>query len=87
MVQNHVLQLVCMVAMEAPISFEANEVRNKKVDVLNAIRKISKDEVHQHAVRGQYSAGWLKGNEVVGYRQEKNIDPAPVDLISIFRVS
>ena len=75
MVQNHVLQLLCMVAMEAPISFDANEVRNKKVDVLNAIRKISREDVHQFAVRGQYSAGWLKGTEVEGYRQEKNIDP------------
>lgn len=75
MVQNHVLQLLCMVAMEAPISFDANEVRNKKVDVLNALRKISREEVHEFAVRGQYSSGWIKGNEVVGYRQEKSVDP------------
>ena len=40
MVQNHILQLICMVAMEAPVSFDADEIRNKKVDVLNAIRKI-----------------------------------------------
>jgi glucose-6-phosphate 1-dehydrogenase len=75
MVQNHVLQLLCMIAMEAPISFDANEVRNKKVDVLNAIRKFSKEDVHAHAVRGQYSGGWIKGDEVKGYREEKNIDP------------
>lgn len=75
MVQNHVLQLLCMVAMEAPISFDANEVRNKKVDVLNAIRKIHKEEVHAHAVRGQYGSGWIKGKEVVGYRDEKSVDP------------
>ena len=47
MVQNHILQLLCMIAMEAPVSFDANEIRNKKVDVLNAIRKISRDEVGQ----------------------------------------
>ena len=76
MVQNHVLQLLCMVAMEAPISFDANEVRNKKVDVLNAIRKFNKEDVHQHAVRGQYGPGWIKGKEVQGYREEKNVDPA-----------
>jgi glucose-6-phosphate 1-dehydrogenase len=75
MVQNHVLQLLCMIAMEAPISFDANEVRNKKVDVLNAIRKFKRDDVHEHAVRAQYSAGWIKGVEVKGYREEKNVDP------------
>lgn len=73
MVQNHMLQLVCMVAMEAPVSFDANEIRNKKVDVLNAIRLYSHEEVHNHAVRGQYAAGWIKGEQVPGYRQEKNV--------------
>lgn len=75
MVQNHILQILCMVAMEAPVSFDANEIRNKKVDVLNAIRKIHKDEVHDYAVRGQYSSGWMNGEKVVGYREEKNVDP------------
>ena len=75
MVQNHMLQLVCMIGMEAPVSFDANEIRNKKVDVLNAIRKISREEVSQYAVRGQYSDGWMKGAKVPGYRQEKSVDP------------
>lgn len=75
MMQNHMLQLLCMVAMEAPVSFDANEVRNKKVDVLNAVRRINMDKVHDAAVRGQYSAGWMKGKEVKGYRQEKNVNP------------
>jgi glucose-6-phosphate 1-dehydrogenase len=80
MVQNHILQLLCMVAMEAPTSFEANEIRNKKVDVLNAIRKIPAEDVHSLTVRGQYSNGWMKGKEVQGYRQEKNVDPhSPVE--------
>ena len=74
MVQNHILQLLCMVAMEAPVSFDANEIRNKKVDVLNAIRKFNTEDVHAHAVRGQYSSGWMKAEKVVGYRQEKNVD-------------
>ena len=74
MVQNHILQLICMVAMEAPVNFEANEIRNKKVDVLNAIRKISKEEVRDFAVRGQYGEGWLKGKKVNGYRQEDKVD-------------
>lgn len=74
MVQNHILQLMCMVAMEAPVNFEANEIRNKKVDVLNALRKISKEEVRDFAVRGQYSEGWIKGEKVKGYRQEEKVD-------------
>jgi glucose-6-phosphate 1-dehydrogenase len=83
MVQNHMLQLMCMIAMEAPVSFDANEIRNKKVDVLNAIRKISKEEAHSFAVRGQYSDGWMKGEHVAGYRQEKNVDTnSPVDTFA-----
>ncbi len=75
MVQNHILQLICMVAMEAPVSFEANEIRNKKVDVLTAMRKINKNQAHDFAVRGQYSAGWMKGEKVKSYREEKNVNP------------
>jgi glucose-6-phosphate 1-dehydrogenase len=75
MVQNHILQLICMIAMEAPVSFDADEIRNKKVDVLNAIRKIGKDEVGKYAVRGQYEAGWMQGEKVPAYRDEKNVDP------------
>ncbi len=75
MVQNHILQLMCMVAMEPPISFDANEIRNKKVDVLNAIRQMNKNEVNEMAVRGQYTDGWMKGEQVKGYREEKNVDP------------
>ena len=80
MVQNHILQLLCMVAMEAPVSFDANEIRNKKVDVLNAIRKIDHEEVHANTVRGQYAAGWLKGKQVQAYRQEKSVNvQSPVE--------
>jgi glucose-6-phosphate 1-dehydrogenase len=73
MVQNHILQLLCMVAMEAPVSFDDNEIRNKKVDVLSAIRCISPEEVQNYAVRGQYGPGWSKGEKVGGYLQEKNV--------------
>lgn len=75
MVQNHILQLLCMVAMEVPVNFDANEVRNKKVDVLHALRPIRKEDVHEYAVRGQYGAGWIKGKEVPGYREEKGVNP------------
>ncbi|RYY90442.1 MAG: glucose-6-phosphate dehydrogenase [Chitinophagaceae bacterium] len=75
MVQNHVLQMLCMIAMEAPISFEADEIRNKKLDVLQAIRKMRPEEVHRYAVRGQYGAGWNQGKKLSGYRQEKAVAP------------
>ena len=57
MVQNHLMQLLCLVAMEPMVSFEADEIRNKKVDVLHAFRPIQRDEVHQCVVRGQYGQG------------------------------
>jgi glucose-6-phosphate 1-dehydrogenase len=75
MIQNHLLQILCLVAMEAPISFDADEVRNKKVDVLRAIRPIPREQVNQCAVRGQYGGGWIEGAHVQGYRSEPNVDP------------
>lgn len=76
MVQNHILQLLCMVAMEAPVSsFDANEIRNKKVDVLNAIRPIRKEKIEESAVRGQYSSGKKNGKDVIAYREEKGVNP------------
>ncbi len=73
MVQNHLLQILCLVAMEPPISFEADEIRNKKVDVLHAIRPIRIEDIHRVAVRGQYRKGSISGKAVSGYREEKNI--------------
>lgn len=75
MVQNHILQLVCLVAMEPPVNFEADEVRNRRVDVLKAIRKFGPHELNNNIVRGQYSSGWVEGQEVNGYRDEKGVDP------------
>lgn len=74
MIQNHLMQLLCLIGMEPPVSFDANEVRNKKADVLHAVRKIKKEDVHEYAVRGQYDEGWQKGKKVKAYRQEKNVD-------------
>lgn len=75
MIQNHLIQVLCLIAMEPMISFEDNEIRNKKVDVLHAIRPIPVDEVHRFAVRGQYDAGWIEGALVPDYRREKNVSP------------
>lgn len=75
MVQNHILQLLCLIAMETPINFEADEVRNRKVDVLRSMRRFKKEDLKKNAVRGQYSQGWMQGSEVPGYREEKGVDP------------
>jgi len=74
MIQNHLLQLLCLIAMEPPVSFDGDEVRNRKVDVLHALRKIKPEEVSRYAVRGQYAAGWIEGNKVPGYRDEQDVD-------------
>lgn len=75
MVQNHILQVLCLVAMEPPVSFNADEVRNRRVDVLRAIRKFGHEEVKNNTVRGQYTDGWVEGKKVSGYREEKGVDP------------
>jgi glucose-6-phosphate 1-dehydrogenase len=75
MVQNHLLQILCLIAMEAPVAFDSDEIRQKKVDVLRAIRKINPEQVYQNAVRGQYGAGWTEGEHVRGYRVEDGVDP------------
>lgn len=75
MVQNHILQLVCLIAMEPPVSFQADEVRNRKVDVLRAMRKFDPEDIQKNAVRGQYGKGWMEGKEVPGYREEPGVDP------------
>jgi glucose-6-phosphate 1-dehydrogenase len=75
MLQNHLLQLMTLVAMEPLVSFDADEVRNKKVDVLKAVRPLSRQDPHEYAVRGQYGPGTMCGEPVLGYRQETGVDP------------
>ena len=73
MIQSHLLQILCLVGMEAPVSLNDDEIRNKKVDVLHAIRPIPSEVLHQFAVSGQYGAGWIEGEEVCGYREEPEV--------------
>ncbi len=72
MVQNHILQLLCLVAMEAPVSFEADEVRNKKVDVLQSMRRFKTVELANNVVRGQYGAA-EESSDVLAYREEQDV--------------
>jgi glucose-6-phosphate 1-dehydrogenase len=74
MIENHVLQLVCLTAMEAPVAFDADAVRDEKVKVLRAISPIEGPEaVAQRVVLGQYTAGQIAGNDVPGYQEEKDV--------------
>lgn len=75
MVQNHLMQLLCLVGMEPMLSFDADEIRNKKVDLLHAVREISEERMHDHAVRGQYFAGRIDGKKVPGFREEEGVNP------------
>ncbi len=75
MVQNHLMQLLCLVAMEPPVSFGAEEVRSRKVDVLRAVRPILPDNVFDVAARGQYGPGWVMGEKVQAYRAEPGVAP------------
>lgn len=71
MVQNHLMQLFCLTAMEAPNSLEANSIRNEKVKVLQATHLADLETLGNSAIRGQYTEGWMKGKAVPAYRQEE----------------
>ena len=73
--QNHMFQLLCLVAMEPPVSLSAEDVRNEKVKVLHAIRRLKDEEVLQQTVRGQYGAGVVDGHDVPAYRAEPSVNP------------
>jgi len=75
MFQNHMLQMLALVAMEPPISFEADHVRDEKVKLLRSIRPFKVDELDSFIVRGQYGPGLIDGKEVVGYGQEPGMNP------------
>jgi len=73
MIQNHVTQLLSLVGMEPPATFEARAVHDEKAKVLRAVRPISMEQVDQFAVRGQYAAGWMAGEKVPAYRSEAKV--------------
>ncbi|MDI9334924.1 MAG: glucose-6-phosphate dehydrogenase [Cytophagales bacterium] len=76
MVQNHLLQLLCIVAMESPISLGADDVRDEKLKVLRSLKKMNVNDVKRDTVRGQYTAGACAGEAVGGYKEE---DKVPAD--------
>ncbi len=75
MVQNHLLSLVSLTAMEPPSSLESNWIRNEKTKVLQSLRPIRKEDVEKFVIRGQYVASNIRGQQVTGYREEHHVDP------------
>ena len=73
MVQNHLLQLLCIVAMEAPISLDPDDVRDEKLKVLRSLRKMSLSDIVRDTVRGQYTEGVVNGEQAKGYLQEADV--------------
>ena len=78
MVQNHLLQLLCLVAMEPPTDLGADSIRDEKVKVVRSLRRFTQDEIATAVVRGQYAEGAINGKTVAGYQAEKNVDPKSV---------
>lgn len=74
-VQNHVMQLFSLVAMEPPVNLGARAIRDEKVKVLQSVRLFEEKDFKESAVRGQYGPGFVDGKPVVGYRQEKDVSP------------
>ncbi len=70
MVQNHLLQLLCLVAMEPPNKLQAEDVRVEKVKILRALKAFTKEEIDSHTVRGQYGSGQIEGKQISGYMNE-----------------
>ncbi len=76
MIQSHLIQVMTLVAMEAPISLDGNAVRDEKVKVLKSVRPIPPDQVDRFAVRAQYAGGTVDGKRIPAYRDEPNVDPS-----------
>lgn len=75
MVQNHLMQLVGMVAMEPPVVIEADAIRNETLKVFQSLRPITEDEVEKHVIRGQYTQSHIGKDLINGYREEHGVDP------------
>ena len=74
-VENHLLQLLCLTAMEPPISLAADAVRDEKVKVLRSLRSMERSHVQENVIRGQYSRGFVRADEVPAYREEPDVSP------------
>ncbi|MBU1325702.1 MAG: glucose-6-phosphate dehydrogenase [Alphaproteobacteria bacterium] len=83
MLQNHMLQLLCLVAMEPPSDLQPDSVRNEKVKVLRSLRRITPEEAERVTVRGQYVAGTSEGKQVPGYDDERGLDSDTETFVAV----
>jgi glucose-6-phosphate 1-dehydrogenase len=86
-IQNHLMQLLSLVAMEAPVRFDANTIRDEKVKLLRSVRRYTEAEVSDYVVRGQYGSGWVGGEQVPAYVDEEGVpDDSRTDTYVAMRV-
>lgn len=86
-VQNHMIQLLCLTAMEPPPSLDSDAIRHEKVKVLKALRPIDLENFEKYIVRGQYGPGYVNGEPAVGYREEKNVNPkSPIETFAALKL-
>ncbi len=74
-VQNHIMQVLCLTAMEPPVAFDADAIRDEKVKVLRAVHPFTPEDVAKNIVRGQYAAGTVNGKTAVSYKEEQGVNP------------
>jgi glucose-6-phosphate 1-dehydrogenase len=86
MIQNHLMQLLCLVAMEPPCSLEADSVRDEKVKVLRSLRPITHAEIKQKTVRAQYAKGSSNGKSVPGYKEGDGVENSTTETYAAIRV-
>ncbi len=85
--QNHLMQLLALVGMEAPVRFEADTIRDEKVKLLRSVRRYRPEDVPDYAVRGQYGAGWIGGEKVPAYVDEQGVpDDSRTDTYVAMRI-
>lgn len=78
MLQNHLLQLLCIVAMEPPSSLEADVIRDEKLKVLRSLKPLTEDDVVKNVIKGQYKSGAINGSPVKGYLEEEKVSPTSI---------
>lgn len=86
MIQNHLMQLLCLVAMEPPCSLEADSVRDEKVKVVRSLRKMSVQDIETHSVRAQYEKGVIGTQGVPGYKEGAGVEESTTETYAALRV-
>jgi glucose-6-phosphate 1-dehydrogenase len=86
MIQNHLLQLVCLVAMEPPCSLDADSVRDEKVKVLKSLRPMNVEDIQNKTVRAQYIVGNINGEKVPGYKEDESVENSTTETFASMRL-